>query len=139
MTPYSQRLPLGTISHSPLFNSDDENRLCNRRLRRQSTSGEKSETRQALNAISVMLSEAKKQKSEMTTIRRRTIKHDGLAEFIVDEAEESDEEAQFGFGEPRVNNEESNENLDAVVEDLLDDTTMDVDVENSEKVIEKFQ
>ena len=63
-------------------------------------------------------------------------------EFIEGEAEESDEDAAFGFGLPKKKDDEEDldgEDQDRVLEELVDDAHMDDDTLNEEKVMEKVQ
>lgn len=61
--------------------------------------------------------------------------------FIEGEAEESDEDAGFGFGLVKKDDEEDldGEDQDRVLEELVDDATMDDATLNEDKVLEKVQ
>lgn len=62
--------------------------------------------------------------------------------FVEGEAEESDEDAIFGFG-PKVKHdsdeEEDGEDQDATLQELVDDKDMDADTLNEDKVLEKVK
>jgi mediator of replication checkpoint protein 1 len=62
-------------------------------------------------------------------------------EFIEGEAEESDEDAAFGFGPAKKDDEDEldGEDQDRVLEELVDDAAMDADTLNESKVLEKVQ
>lgn len=61
--------------------------------------------------------------------------------FIEGEAEESDEDAGFGFGITKKDDEEEldGEDQDKILEELVDDAEMDDGTLNEEKVLEKVQ
>lgn len=62
--------------------------------------------------------------------------------FIEGEAEESDEDAGYGFGMVKKKNDEEEldgEDQDRMLEGLVDDAAMDDDTLNEEKVLEKVQ
>lgn len=62
--------------------------------------------------------------------------------FVEGEAEESDEDAIFGFG-PKVKHdsdgEEDGEDQDATLQELVDDKDMDADTLNEDRVLEKVK
>jgi mediator of replication checkpoint protein 1 len=61
--------------------------------------------------------------------------------FIEGEAEESDEDAGFGFGLVKKDDEEEldGDDQDKILEELVDDAHMDEETLNEEKVLEKVQ
>ena len=64
------------------------------------------------------------------------------SEFIEGEAEESDEDAAFGFGLPKRKDDEEEldgDDQDQILEELVDDAHMDVETLNEERVLEKVQ
>ncbi|KAL6309572.1 MRC1-like domain-containing protein [Sparassis latifolia] len=66
----------------------------------------------------------------------------GPSEFIEGEAEESDEDAMLGFGGHRRNDddaEESDDNQDQTLAELVDDTVLDKDILAEHAVLEKVR
>ncbi|KAJ6539028.1 hypothetical protein B0H19DRAFT_1269396 [Mycena capillaripes] len=62
------------------------------------------------------------------------------SEFVVDEAQESDDDEMLGFGHKRDDGEEEDgEDLDRTLETLVDDKEMDEDTVAADRVLEKFQ
>ncbi|KAI0069976.1 hypothetical protein K474DRAFT_1713741 [Panus rudis PR-1116 ss-1] len=88
------------------------------------------------NAFNVLMQQKK------STVSKPKKKLD-RSEFVEGEAEESDEDAMFGFGGPKKKAEDDEEvdgeDLDATLEELMDDKEMDADTLNEEKVLEKVK
>lgn len=138
-----RRNPLGTLSLSSLKDDDsdevEERAVSLQRLRKRVTNEENQGLQKQQNAFTLMLERTKQGTLGGKETKRKAKGIVDLGNFVMDEAEESDEEAQFGFGNMSERGEEGDENLDEVVEGLLDDAEMAVDVENQDKVMEKYQ
>lgn len=62
------------------------------------------------------------------------------SDFVVGEAEESDEDALFGFtSKQHESDEDSDDAQDQPLADLVDDTVMDAETEAVDKVLEKVK
>ncbi|KAJ6627507.1 hypothetical protein B0H10DRAFT_1994915, partial [Mycena sp. CBHHK59/15] len=62
------------------------------------------------------------------------------SEFVVDEAQESDDDEMLGFGHKKDDGEEEDgEDMDRTLETLVDDQEMDEETVAAERVLEKFQ
>lgn len=87
------------------------------------------------NAFDVLRDAAAKGKGKERAPRQRLDK----SEFVEAEAQESDEEAMIGFGGTKGDDDDEGgeEDLDAVVEGLVDDTAMDAKAQAANLVLEK--
>ncbi|KAF7978296.1 hypothetical protein HWV62_887 [Athelia sp. TMB] len=140
----SARHPLRTISVDTIGDSPEAVPL--KRLRRRSSSPVSrgvlefdrstptpSSPKRSRNVFEAMLkAQARKEKSEKKKLEK--------SEFVAGEAEESDDDDQFGFG-ARIKKddgeEDDDDDQDKVVEGLVDDADMDEETINEQLVLEK--
>ncbi|KAI5124746.1 hypothetical protein M0805_005380 [Coniferiporia weirii] len=141
--PTTQRIPLSTLSFTSETSSPSQHRLSRLvkgkgRAQSPADGSELPESRpnpiHISNAFTELLKASKKQKSS----EKRKL---GKSEYIEGEALESDEDELFGFGGAKKDDdgESDDEDPDAVVEDLVDDTIMDPEQLAEERVLEKVK
>ncbi|GJE84413.1 MRC1 domain-containing protein [Phanerochaete sordida] len=137
-----QRQPLGTIALSMDLGQDSDSERPRRLHKRASTP--------EVYRSSVSPSPAKgrstydvfgRKKIKAPEFDKRKMKL-GKSVFVEGEAEESDEDAGFGFGITKKDDEEEEEDgeeQDKILKELVDDAAMDDDTLNELKVLEKVQ
>ncbi|KAF8138155.1 MRC1-like domain-containing protein [Boletus edulis] len=139
--PLSARPPLRTLSFtvSPELSPEPQPL---RRLRKRSLSpleqkflGQNSNPVEKLNAFDIL---GKAPKPPPPKAQGEEL---GKSEFVVFEAEESDEDDMFGFGGPKKDDgeEEDDNEQDKIVEGLVDDAVMDAETEAPDLVLEKHR
>lgn len=140
----TQRLPLSTLSFTSDITSPSQRpklaRLKRGRRRSPSTEGEgaglpstRSQSPSARpNAFSLLLASAQKEK------KKRKLEK---SEFVEGEAVESDDDEMLGFGPRTKRDDEDSEDddLDASVENLVDDAQMDEETIAEDKILEKHK
>ncbi|EJD01307.1 uncharacterized protein FOMMEDRAFT_135544 [Fomitiporia mediterranea MF3/22] len=130
----TQRLPLSTLSLATESVSPSK-RLTRLAKGKARASLSDDENDLPANAFTRLLAGAKQQQN-------REKKRLGKSLFVEGEAQESDEDEMFGFGAPKAKDDEEeseNEDPDAVVENLVDDATMDAEQLAEERVLEKVK
>ncbi|KDQ64940.1 hypothetical protein JAAARDRAFT_243319 [Jaapia argillacea MUCL 33604] len=142
-TQSSSRKPLRTLSETDVFETDDSQPR--RRIRKRSvsplgddgdlgggyrSSPSPSPSKRPRDAFTALRRGAERVKSKKEKLQR--------SEFVEAEAEESDEDAMFGFGGKKKNNDEESggEDEDKVVEGLVDDGQVE---ERVDLVMEKVK
>lgn len=141
------RKPLSTLALSAMDEEDDEDETSRpRRLRRRSFTPEdvggyrsspSPSPAKVRNAFDVLGRKPARLKAPLFAKKKLE-----KSEFIEGEAEESDEDAAFGFGLLKKKDDEEEldgEDQDRVLEELVDDAAMDDSTLNEDKVLEKVQ
>lgn len=151
----TQRLPLSTLALSAMDEDEDEDegtsgptrgRLRKRSFTPEDITGYRSSpspspaTVKVRNAFDVLGRKPTRLQAPFFPKGKKKL---DKSEFIEGEAEESDEDAGFGFGllkkEDDDEEELDGEDQDKVLEELVDDAAMDEATLNEEKVLEKVQ
>ncbi|KAH9482945.1 hypothetical protein JR316_0005045 [Psilocybe cubensis] len=142
LTQGSSRAPLRTLSMTSSYPESPTQPSPRRRLRRLSHTPPLTENRdyspepplRRFNAFDVLKGGAERQKKH-DNIKTRP----DLAAYLENEAAESDDEDAFGFAKPKdADDEETAEDLDATLEELMDDKEMDENTIAPDLVHAKF-
>ena len=145
-----QRQPLSTLAFAA-DNEDDSDDGRPRRLRKRAVTPDSDDDRKGGYRSSMSPGPVKTRNAfdalgrkppEKLKAPKFTKKRLEKSAFIEGEAEESDEDAGFGFGLIKKKDDEEEldgEEQDKILEELVDDADMDESTLNEEKVLEKVQ